>query len=121
MNDLKKFNAEAAQTFAEAAKKKYDEKITRMANRYLRIIDSKYESKIKQAVSKNPSIRSIDINLPKFNGPANINEADLVEKEINEKVKERGFSVTLKMTKGCSGCVLRPICPSRVFYASFSW
>lgn len=120
MNDLKKFNADAAQSFADAAKKKYDEKIKRMANKYIRIIDSKYEKKIKKAVSKDPSVRSIDINLPKFNGPVNIKEADLVEKEINEKLKERGFSVTLKITS-CSDCVLRPICPGRVFYASLSW
>ena len=71
MNDLKRFNAEAAQSFADTAKKKYDDKIIRMANKYIRIIDSKYEKKIKKAVSKDPSVRSVDIKLPKNNRPIN--------------------------------------------------
>ena len=120
MNDLKRFNADSAQSFADAAKKKYDEKITRMANKYIRVIDSKYESKIKKAVSKDPSVRSINIKLPKRNRPINVKEGDLVEKEINEYLRDRGFSVVLHISSHCD-CIFNAICPSRVFYASFSW
>ena len=120
MNDIKKFNADLAQSFADIAKKKYEEKITRMANKYIRVIDSKYEGKVKKAILKDPTVREIKIKLPKFNGPANIKEADLVEGKMNEILRERGFRVVLKMSS-CSDCGLRAICPSRDFYASFSW
>lgn len=120
MNDLKRFNAEAAQSFADTAKKKYDDKITRMANKYIRVIDSKYESKIKKAVSKDPSIRSVDIKLPKYNRPIKLKDGILVEKEINEHLRERGFRVELHLPYHCN-CIFNGICFDKKIYASLSW
>lgn len=120
MNDLKKFNAEAAQTFASIAKKKYDEKITRMAEKYIRVIDSKYEAKIKKEVSKDPTVRSVEIKLPKLGRPVSVKEADLVEKEMNEKLRKRGFNVILTVPIHCD-CIFNAICLDKEFYATFSW
>lgn len=120
MNDLKKFNADAAQSFADAAKKKYNDKIIRMANKYIRVIDSKYESKIKKELSKNPTIRTIRIDLPKFNRPISEKEADLVEKEMNEQLRGRGFRVVLTVSSHCD-CIFNGICLDKEFYATFSW
>ena len=120
MNDLKKFNADAAQSFADAAKKKYNDKIIRMANKYIRVIDSKYESKIKKELSKDPTVRSVNIKLPKRNRPINVKEGDLVEKEINEQLRDRGFSVVLHIPSHCD-CIFNAICLDKEFYASFSW
>lgn len=120
MNDLKKFNADAVQSFAQIAKEKYDEKITRMAEKYLRVIDSKYEAKIKKEVSRNPNIRAIKIKLPKLGRPVSVKEADLVEKEMNEKLRERGFNVVLIVPSNCD-CIFNAICLYKEFYATFSW
>lgn len=120
MQEITKFSREAAETFASIAKKKYDEKITRMAEKYIRVIDSKYEAKIKKEVSKDPTVRSVKIKLPKLGRPVSVKEADLVEKEMNEKLRERGFNVVLTVPSRCN-CILNAICPHNEFYATFSW
>ena len=120
MNDLGKFNASSAEAFADIAKKKYNDRISQMASRYIRVIESKYEKKIKKAIMKDPSVREIRIDLPLSKRPISVKEADLVENEMNDYLRERGFRVVLSVPSYCD-CIFNSICLDKEFYASFKW
>lgn len=97
-----KFYSEAANSYASSVAEKQKEIAREKANKLIKYIETKYEKKIKKAITKKIGSSYVDISLPYF---SKIKDKDVYSKVaviVEGHFKNLGFKTLMTMGHSCN-------------------